>query len=69
MSFFDVNVEDDPYYQKGVERGEERGVKKNFTIVVQKMLAKGLTPEWIASTLDVSLEEVLQIQQSLQKGH
>ncbi|MEO1628188.1 MAG: hypothetical protein AAFV25_23770, partial [Bacteroidota bacterium] len=54
MSFFDVNVEDDPYYQKGVERGleqgEERGVKKNFTIVVQKMLAKGLTPEWIAST-------------------
>lgn len=45
-------------YEKGIEEGLKKGEEKAKQMFIRKMLAKGFTPEQVAETIEVPLEEV-----------
>ncbi|WP_159881362.1 Rpn family recombination-promoting nuclease/putative transposase [Paenibacillus puerhi] len=45
-------------YEEGIEDGLEKGIEKGIEQAVRKMLIKGFTPEEVAETLELPMEEI-----------
>jgi hypothetical protein len=62
------NIEEDAYYQEGIEKGIEKGKKETKLQVIQKMLEdKSFSVTKIALLMEVGVEYVKQIAQELKK--
>ncbi|MFC5405955.1 hypothetical protein [Cohnella soli] len=47
--------------EKGIEEGIEKGEEKSKKLIIQKFLGKGFSPEQLAETLEIPVEEVMNL--------
>ncbi|WP_378128692.1 hypothetical protein [Cohnella soli] len=47
--------------EKGIGQGIEQGEEKSKKLIIQKFLRKGFTPEQLAETLEISIDEVKEL--------
>jgi predicted transposase YdaD len=62
------NIEDDVFYQQGIEKGIAEGIEKGIEKIIAIMLQKKhLKLEEIADLADVSVDFVKKVQENLKK--
>ncbi|MFD0714464.1 Rpn family recombination-promoting nuclease/putative transposase [Paenibacillus sp. GCM10027626] len=47
--------------KEGIEKGEENGKTMERKVIIQKFLGKGFSPEQLAETLEISVDEVMKL--------